>query len=53
MVDTAAFLSGLAADRDRLAAARPPSLTQLATQVALMEAALVTLADTSPNQDAL
>ena len=53
MIDATAFLSGLAADRDRLTAAGPPSLTQLAAQVALMEAALVILADTSPNRDAL
>ncbi len=53
MIDATAFLSSIAADRDRLTADGPPSLTQLAAQVALMEAALVTLADTSPNRDAL
>lgn len=53
LVAAAAFLSGLAADRERLAADGPPGLTQLAAQVALMEAALVTLADTSPNREAL
>ena len=31
----------------------PPTPTQLAAQVALMEAVLVTLDDISPNQDAL
>lgn len=53
MIDATAFLSSLAADRDRLTADGPPGLTQLAAQVALMEAALVTLADTSPNRNAL
>ena len=53
MNDGTAFLSRLAADRDCLNTDGPPSLTQLAAKVALIEAALVTLADTSPNRDAL
>ena len=52
MNDGTAFLSCLATDRDLLTADGPPSLTQLAAKVALIEAALVTLADTSPNRDA-
>lgn len=52
MIDATAFLSGLAADRDRLTASGPPSLTRVAAQVALMEAALATLAGTSPDRDA-
>ena len=53
MIDGTAFLSSLAAERDCLTADGPPSMTQLAAQVALMEAPLVTLDDISPNQDAL
>ncbi len=53
MIDATAFLSSLAAERDRLTADGPPSLTQLAAKVAVMEAAIVMLADTSPNRDAL
>lgn len=47
------MLTGLADARGRLEADGPPGLAQLAAQVALMEAALVVLADTSPNRDAL
>ena len=53
MIDGTAFLSSLAAERDCLTADGPPSMTQLAAQVALMEAPLVTLDDISPNRDAL
>ena len=48
-----ATITSLADARDRLTRDGPPGLTQLAAQVALMEAALVTLADTSPNREAL
>ena len=53
MSDPTGFIRSLATARDRLTADGPPGLTQLAAQVALVEAALVTLADTSPNRDAL
>lgn len=47
------ILASLADARDELQADGPPGLTQLAAQVALMEAALALLADNSPNRDAL
>ena len=53
MQDPTATIVNLADARDRLTADGPPNLTQLAAQVALMEAAIVTLADTSPNRGAL
>ena len=53
MSDPTATIISLADSRDRLTADGPPSLTQLAARVALLEAAVVTLADTSPNRGAL
>ena len=53
MSDPTATIISLADARDRLTADGPPSLTQLAAKVALMEAAIVMLADTSPNREAL
>ena len=46
-------LTSLTDVRDSLEADGPPGLTQLAAQVALLEAAFVVLADASPNRDAL
>ncbi len=53
MPDPTDVLAKLAAERDCLTADGPPSLTQLAAQVALMSAALVTLADSSSYRDNL
>ena len=46
-------LAKLADACDRLTADGPPNLTQLAARVALVEAAIVILADTSPNREDL
>ena len=51
--DPTGFIASLASARDRLTAEGPPGVTQLAAKVALLEAALVTLADAGPNRDAL
>ncbi len=53
MIDATTFIASLSATRDRLTKDESPGLTQLAAQVAMMEAALVTLANTSPDRDAL
>ena len=52
MLDPTDALLRLADARDRLTV-EPATLTRLAAQVAVLEAAVVMLADTSPNRDAL
>ena len=52
MLDPTDALLRLIDARDRLTV-EPATLTQLAAQVAVLEAAVVMLADTSPNRDAL
>ena len=52
MLDPTDALLHLADARDRLKV-EPATLVQLAAQVAVLEAAVVMLADTSPNRDAL
>ncbi len=53
MIDATAFLSSLAANHDCLTADEPPNPIQLASQVAAIETALITLINTGTKQDAL